>query len=206
MALTTASNVADLSGGSVTASEPAMADLISQAGIMIARYCGYPAATAGGAPTMESATYTHYSGTSQVVRRSGRDLVLEPYPVTAITSIYDDPDEEYTAAELVASSDYVQRGLHGEKIRLKSDSLHGGWSASDYAIRVIYTAGFSSVPDDLERAATELVLHMFNLRTRRGTSATSSPDGLNITYRTEQIPDHIKEMLAQYRLPSVYIP
>ena len=121
MALTTASNVADLSGGSVTASEPAMADLISQAGIMIARYCGYPAATAGGAPTMESATYTHYSGTSQVVRRSGRDLVLEPYPVTAITSIYDDPDEEYTAAELVASSDYVRRGLHGEKIRLKSE-------------------------------------------------------------------------------------
>ncbi len=206
MALTNASNVAALSGGSIQSTETGMSDLISRAGIIIARYCGYPAATVSGNPTMESATYTHYSGTSQVVVRDSRELVLEPYPVTAITSIHDDPDEEYTSADLVAGSDYVQRGLHGEVIRLKADSLHGGWSRSSHAIKVIYTAGYSTVPDDLVHAATEFVLHMFNLRSRRGTSATSSPDGLNITYRSEQIPDHVKQLLAQYRLPSVYVP
>ena len=206
MALTNATNVANLAGGSIQSTETGMSDLISRAGILIARWCGYPGASAGVAPTMESATYTHYSNTSLVIVKSSRVLVLEPYPITAITSIHDDPDEEYTSADLVASSDYNQRGLHGEIIRLKADSLHGGWSRSDHAIKVVYTAGFSSVPDDLTHAATELVLHLFNLRSKRGTSATSSPDGLNITYRSERIPDHVKEMLAQYRLPSVYLP
>ena len=195
-----------MSGGSIAADEVGMSELILHAGIILARWCGYPPATPGAAPTMESTTYTLYSQTQQLVVRSGRELVIEPYPVTAIASIHDDPDEEYTGADLVAGTDYNQRGLHGEIVRLKSDSLHGGWSRSQNAVRVVCTAGFTSIPDDLEHAATELVLHMYNTRSRRGVSATSSPDGLNVTYRTEQIPDHVKELVCGYRLPSVYMP
>lgn len=206
VALTDAAHVSTMSGGSIASDEVGMSELILHAGIIIARWCGYPPASAGAAPTMEPATYTLYSQTNQVIVKSGRELVVEPYPVTSITSIHDDPDEEYTAADLVVSTDYLQRGLHGEIIRLKADSLHGGWSHSQNAIKIVCQAGFSSIPDDLEHAATELVLHMYNLRSRRGVSATSSPDGLNVSYRTEEIPDHVKQLLCQYRLPSVYMP
>ena len=92
MALTSAANVAAMAPN-LTASEAVLSALIDRAGVALARHCGYPAASPGAAPTLESATYTLFSGGYQVRRQSGRVLVVEPYPVTSITSIHDDPDE-----------------------------------------------------------------------------------------------------------------
>ena len=205
MALTSAANVAAMAPN-LTASEAVLSSLITRAGVALARHCGYPAASPGAAPSLESTTYTLFSGGDQVRRKSGRVLVVEPYPVTSITSIHDDPDEEYGSSDLIAASDYVQRGDEGEVIVLKLDAIHGGWSTTDRAIKIVFVAGYSSVPADIETAAIEYVLHLLNLRDRRGVNNVSTPDGLNTSYRDETIPAHVAQLLAPYVLPSGYIP
>ena len=205
MALTSAANVAAMAPN-LSASEAVLSALITRAGVALARHCGYPAASPGAAPTLESATYTLFSGGYQVRRKSGRVLVVEPYPVTSITSIHDDPDEEYGSSDLIAASDYVQRGDEGEVIVLKLDAIHGGWSTTDRAVKIVFVAGYSSVPADIETAAIEYVLHLLNLRDRRGVNNVSTPDGLNTSYRDETIPAHVAQLLAPYVLPSGYIP
>lgn len=205
MALTSTANVAAMAPN-LTASEAVLSALITRAGVAIARHCGYPPASAGAAPTMESATYTLYSGYPTLRRQDGRTLIVEPYPVTSITSIHDDPDEEYGSSELVASSDYVQRGDHAEIIILKIDATHGGWSRGTRAVKCVFVAGFTSIPGDLETAAIEYVLHLLNLRDRRGVSNVSTPDGLNTSYRDETIPAHVAQLLEPYLLPTRLIP
>ena len=205
MALTSAANVAAMAPN-LTASEVVLSALIARAGVALARHCGYPPATVGGAPTLESATYTLFSGDYQLRRFSGRVLIIDTYPVTAIASIHDDPDEEYGSADLVSSSDYVQRGDQGEVIVLKLDAIHGGWSHGERAIKAVITAGYASVPADVEAAAIEYVLHLLDLRDRRGVSNVSTPDGLNTSYRDETIPAHVAQLLEPYLLPSRFIP
>jgi hypothetical protein len=185
VALTSAANVAAMAPN-LTASEAVLSALIARADVALARFCGYPPASAGAAPSLESASYTLYSGTPSLRVISGRVLEIDPYPVTAIASI--------------------QRGDHGERIVLKVDAVHGGWSRNNRAVRVICTAGFSSVPADLETAAIEMVLHLLDLRDRRGVSTASTPDGLNTAYRDETVPAHVAQLLEPYRLPGSYIP
>ena len=205
MALTSAANVAAMAPN-LTASESVLSALIARAGVALARHCGYPPASVGAAPTMESATYTLFGDSYQVRRHSGRVLVVEPYPVIDVTSIHDDPDEVYGSATLVASSDYYKRGDHHEVIVLGLNAIHGGWSTTERAVKIVFVAGFSTVPSDLEAAAIEYVLHLLNLRDRRGVANVSSPDGLNTSYRDETIPAHVAQLLEPYLLPSRYIP
>jgi hypothetical protein len=204
MALTTASAVAANSQG-LAAADITAAGVIARVDELLARYCGYRPASAGAAPTMESASYTLYSGDPGVCidPRDRRSLLVEPYPVTAITSIHDDVNEDYTAADLVASSDYVQRGLHGERIRLVTSGTHGAWSRSPRAIKLVATAGYATVTDALEAAAIEMCLHLMNLRHRRG-HQTLTAEGLTHGYRSEKIPAQVKGMLASFVLPSVH--
>ena len=209
MALTTAANVRALSegGGIDSAEDTLLGVLIGRAGVALARHCGYPPASAGGAPTLESASYTRYSGDGGcwVDSRDSRILHLEPWPVTAISSIYDDTDEEYGASTLVDSGDYSIVGTSGSMVRLTTSSTHGSWSRAERAVKVAFTAGFSSVPSDLEHAAIELVLHWWGLRRRRGHTAMVTPDGMNTSYRDEDIPAHVRQLVAPYRLPSVVL-
>ena len=72
----------------------------------------------------------------------GRQLALLDFTLAApraesLRPLTKELYEVYTSADLVASSDYVQRGDHGERIVLKVDAVHGGWSRNDRAVRVI---------------------------------------------------------------------
>jgi hypothetical protein len=207
MALTTASNVAAMMDG-IAAADVTASGVIGRVDALLARWCGYPPASVGAAPTLESASYTVYSGDPGVYVDAWepRELVVEPYPVTSITSIHDDPDEEYTAAELVDSGDYVQRGRHGERIRLAFDSIQGAWSKSPRAIKVVMTAGWASVPADLEAAAIEMCAHLLRLRHARGEQSVSTGEGTSVTFRDETIPAHVAELLWTYRLPARIVP
>lgn len=207
MALTSASNVAAMLDG-IAAADVTASGVIGRVDALFARWCGYPPASIGAAPTMESASYTVYSGNEGVYIDAWepRELVVEPYPVTAITSIHDDPNEDYTAAELVDSGDYVQRGRHGERIRLLPDSIQGAWSRSPRAVRVVMTAGYASVPADLEAAAIEMCAHLLRLRHARGEQSVSTGEGTSVTFRDETIPAHVAQMLWPYRLPSLAAP
>ena len=91
-------------------------------------------------------------------------------------SIHNDVDESYGSDTLVASSDYSQRGKRGQIVRLTSTSSQGAWSEADYAVKVVFTAGYSTAPGSLKALVANAVLHFYGLRKRRGKqSKTLSP-------------------------------
>lgn len=207
MSLTSASNVAAMIDG-ITAADVTAAGVIGRVDVLLAEWCGYPPASAGAAPTMEDTTYTLYTGDPGVYIDAWepRELVVEPYPVVSITSIHDDVNEDYTAAELVDSGDYVQRGRHGERIRLKTDSIQGAWSRSPRSVKIVCVAGYATVPASLEAAAIEMCAHLLRLRAARGELTVSASQGGSITFRDETLPKHVREMIAPFVLPSRYAP
>ena len=205
MALCSAAQVRALSGGQAipAAEDTLLGTLITRAGVVIAAHLGYPPATGAGVPTVESATYTRYTGDGgcYVSHRDRRVLYLEPYPVTEITSIHEDANEVYGSDTLISSDDYAITGAQADTVRLKPLGTHGYFDQVERRIKVAFTAGFTSIPADIEQAAIELVLHWWGLRQRRGMQSVASGEGLSTSYRGETIPDHVAQILGQYRLP-----
>jgi len=206
MALTTAANVRAMIKGSTSADDSLLTVLIGRAEVAIARYLGYPPASVGADPTIESASYTRRSGEPGVFidPEDLTRLYLEPYPVTAISSVREDETLIFPASSEVASGDREQRGGKGQIIQLLPLSSHGEFSTARGAVRVAFTAGFTSVPVDIELAAIEYVAHLYNEMNRRGLASVSE-GGLTTAYRDPGLPANVRELLSRYRLPSCYL-
>ena len=203
MALITAAEARILLKSLTGTGEDSSLDIyISRAGGLMARYCGYPPASAGAQPTLESATYTRYYGDPGMIA-DGRKLHLEPWPVTTITSIHVDTNEDFGSATEVTSSDYSQRGDHGEVIRLNIDSsTWGTWPDVDGAIKVVMVAGYTTIREDLKQLCAMTVKHLWGLRETQGAVSTNI-GGVSTQLRPEDVlPLAVRQGLAQYRLPS----
>jgi hypothetical protein len=175
--------------------------VIGRVGAIFAAWCGYPPSSTGGAPSMESASYTrYYDGPG------GRDLILDVWPVTAITSIYDDPTRDWTSSSyLVSSSDYaIVDGERGQ-VLLKSTASWGAWGKAEKSIKVAFTAGFTTVPADIKQAAALAVRHVWGLRRNQGKENVSE-GGISISLRDEDaLPDVVQQILSMRRLPRAIL-
>ena len=210
MALITApqarEKIPSLSG---TGEDTLLDTMIAAAGVAFARYCGYPAASVGGNPSMEAATYTRYmdgprpSATTPEGRAlEARCLTLEVWPVNSITSIEDDPTWDFDGASyLVASTDYTLRDGNRGLVVLKSTAAHGQWSSIDGAIKVVYSGGFSAGPATLKELCKHAVRHAYDLRATQG-KTNLSQGGVSIGLRDEDyLPALVKQGLDNFRLP-----
>ncbi len=176
--------------------------LIDAAEQACARYCGFPAASSTTEPIFTSTTYTLYGPNSDSgVRLSddGMSLFLDPRPVTAVTSLHEDGDEGYGSAYLISSSDYsvVVWG-----IRMKPT---GSWGAldpelGDRSIKVVFTAGYSTVPESLKFAVASFAKYLYLMRHHSGVSSVS--EGGQSSSVEQEIPDHVKTLLAPFVLSS----
>lgn len=189
-----------------TGEDTLLGTLIARAAAQIARYLGYPAATATGTPSIESSSsYTRYSGESGVwVSDDGMEIHLEPRPVTAVASLYDDEDEVYGTGDLVPSADY---SVYEWGIRLKPTGSWGPVSTQYRAVKVSFTAGWAVspsvlVPVDIVRATCLLVKHYWDIPKRQGASSASSGPSSQ-SFRDETLPASVRELIDPYRLPSV---
>lgn len=184
--------IPELSG---TAEDTNLETLITRIGAAFARYCGYP----GNSPTMESASYTRYMD-----GRGGRDLTLDVWPVTAISSVYDDPTLDFTDSRyLVSSSDYYL--IDGRYLRLKSTAQWPAWTKGRENIKVAFTAGFASVPDDLKQLAIVAVKHWFDLRKTQG-RFNASVGGISVGFRDEDLmPAMVRQGLSLFCLPRALV-
>lgn len=193
--ITTTEAKQQIPGLSGTADDALLTEFISVAGGLIAKYLGYPSATVGGTPTAESASYTRY-----LDGPGGRLLSLDVYPVTAVSSIYDDPAWDYTASYLVSGTDYaIVEGDRG-MIMLSSTSTHGAWSAEKRAIKATFTAGYATVPDWLQQAARITVRALYDSRNSQG-KENKSEGGVNVSFvKAAALPAEAKQILAPYRL------
>lgn len=193
MALITAAEarayIPDLSG---SGEDSALDVIIARVGEHIARACGYPAPTTGGTPTMESASYVRYYDPRRAVH--GDALSLGVWPVTAVASVYDDPDEAYGSSTEVVSGNWVLVGDRG-LIRVKPTASHT-WSASgERAIKVSFTAGYATVPVGLKDAAARAVRDLWASRQTPLTSTRPDPGRGPLAFE-------VLLMLQPYRIPA----
>ena len=178
-----------------------LTSLISAAGQAMAAWCGSPSASAGAAPSMETTTYTRYQDGP-----GGRLLVLDVWPVTSITSIFDSEDRRYGADELVASGDYTlvegERGL----VELDWDAIHGSWSTAPRAIKSTFVAGWVTVPESLKQAARIAVRSLYDKR-QTISFTNQNVGGASVgLVSPSHLPAETKELLAAYRLPRALVP
>ncbi len=185
-----------LSGAS---EDTAVETVIDAVGTHIARVCGYPRTDAG-TWTLEAATYTrYYDGPS---RRSARCLDLGIWPVVSITSAHADPDWDYASDTLVASGDLT---LDGDRGLLWIDPNPTGsaaaWVEAPRGNKVVMSAGYGTVPDDLKWLCAQAVRHAWDRRRVQGqTQHQMSGDSTTIADSNDVLPEAVRRGLHVYTL------
>lgn len=204
MALLTAAeareHIPELAG---TAEDTLINAIVARVGVVLAAWCGYPEASAGGSPSMESASYTEI-----VDGPGGRELRLPVWPVTAIASIYDDPGWTWAAADLVAAGDYGSAPQDGRQglVVLAETASHGSWSTGRRAIKATFTAGFTTVPADVKLAAQLAVRAVFDLRRQQGKASVSGSGAMSMSLREEEVViAAARQVIGHRRLPGAYL-
>jgi len=175
--------------------DPHLLRLIDTAGAACAAWCGWPAVSAGVAPTLERATYTLYVGPHHGgVIVEGAELWLPVRAVASVTSIHVDPMQGYSSTYLLASTDYSLDGTRG-RIRLLPSGVTGAWSEDPYTTRVVVVAGFTAgeIPADVQLAAAEIVAHAYGQATQQAAAETPP-------LRDAVLPRRAAQLLARYRV------
>ena len=102
----------------------------------------------------------------------GTKLYLDQRPINSITSIHSDPTRAWAADSLIASTAYQVYGDEGYVV-FTDTSVDVGHRV----IRVIYVAGYSTVPYDLREACIELAALTYeNFKEHRTMLKTVSSD------------------------------
>ena len=201
MAIVTASQVRDyiptLSGDG---DDTLLNTLVSRFNAVAASYMGFPKQSSG-AVSIESGTYIeHLDGPG------GRELAVTVKPVSSITSIYDDPDLDYTdSADLIAASDYTLFSDEG-KVVLDYNAVDAAWSVGHRHIKITYVAGYASggIPTAIKHAACIQVAHWYAARSHIGRTKISSA-GQTAALETLELLPEVKMALQPYRLATVWV-
>jgi hypothetical protein len=121
-------------------------------------------------------------------------LHVKAYPISAVTSLYVDPDRDYGSTTEISSDDYTYYATEGT-IKTDGALLAGGHKS----IKLTYTGGYSTVPADLQQAVKELVLFWYKRNTdKRVGVASISVGGQSMSYETN-IPDSVMSTFKRYR-------
>jgi len=174
--------------------------LVSRFDALASAVMGYPNQSSG-ALSIESGTYVEY-----LDGPGGRELALTVKPVTAIASVYDDPDLDYTdSADLISSDDYTLYGIEGRVI-LDYNATDTAWSVGRRHIKVTYTGGYSggTMPNAIKHAACLQVAHWYQSRAHIGRTNLSS-GGQTVALKTLELLPEVKEALRPYRLATVWV-
>lgn len=159
MALTTLSNVKAKLGITSTDYDDVLQSLVEQVDALILKYLGR---------NIETAQYTEYPN-----GRGTRRIRLKQYPATSVSSVRLDYLRQFVADStlLVNGTDYTL--VNGMLLRLNGvwpNARENRWGLlydatveSIGIIKVVYTAGYDTVPADLTLAADMLVSKLFKI-------------------------------------------
>jgi len=138
-------------------------------------------------------SYTEYhdGDGSNVVR-------LDQRPITAITSIYADPSRLFEAATLIPSTDIISdtKGQRLGFVELLTYKFTKGLKST----RVIYSAGYSTVPTDLSMAVKQIVCKQFKVISKKMFAEVSQQAGdMTVTLSVDAWPKDAMEVIRSYR-------
>lgn len=192
-ALTSLANLKEALDIKVNADDDLLKNIINRSTDVVENYCG----------GRRFASTTH---TNEEYDGNGRYYInLKHYPVTALTTY----QRNYGT---VGDTDW--NSLEGDYIKLVSDTTDGpgqvyyigGFLKGVRNYRFTYTAGYSTIPNDLEEACIILATYMYNAR--KSTGLKSETLGEYSYTKETGIKDMIKDLgldliLDQYREPTI---
>lgn len=143
---------------------------------------------------MKAADYTeYYDGPDD---EYPDQILLNQFPLNSIASLHDDLDRNFGSDMLVSSTDYV---LYKERGIVRLFRNQACFQKGIQNIKIVYNAGYTTIPGDLADACIQMVEHMFN-RARTGGFDTASLGGKSETYDKDEIPAAVKRTLRHYKI------
>jgi uncharacterized phiE125 gp8 family phage protein len=122
-------------------------------------------------------------------------LVLKERPIASIADLRDDLDREFGAASAIVADDYTFYPEEGI-VRL----LTGTFQDGSRNVRVRYTAGYQTVPEDLAQACLMLAASWFNAGHQGGDGLTAEVLGdYRAEYAHRPLPEEVLRLIAPYR-------
>lgn len=186
MALCTLSDVKLLLGiqSIDTNEDDLISTLIDNVSSMFETYCGR---------TFTSTTYTeYYDGLG------GDKLYTNQYPIVSVSGIYDDSSWAYGVDTLIDSS-YYRISTNGLSVNLVPGQIFSEGSGN---IKIIYTAGYTTIPLDLKQACIDEVARKYKRRDRIDVTAISLGNESISMFSDDFLPT-TKIVLNSYRRISI---
>ena len=119
-------------------------------------------------------------------------------PITAVTSVYSDPARLFPAASLIPSDDIIgdAKSLRLGFIELLTYRFLAGLKST----KVVYSAGYSTVPTDLSMAVKLVVCKQFKV-IKKGMFAeqVQSVGDMQITLSVDAFPKDAMKIIESYR-------
>lgn len=191
MALATASQMKSYLRVLTGTTEDTLLDtFVTRFDAIAAAWCGFPNET--GAATFEDGTYTHYFDGDGTDR-----LQLRIAPAVSITTVHVDVDRAYGASTLVDSGDYELFGSDG-LLLLKTTSSQGAFSKGYRSVKVVYVAGYATIPDDIIHACGMQVSHWYRNRDNIGFQNVSQTGG-SVSVAGLELLESVRQSLRPYR-------
>jgi hypothetical protein len=150
--------------------------------------------------TLASSAHTMLIGDSYPLRDSAR-LTLPLGVVSAVSDVRSGEDvggtsgTDYTA--LVSGTDYRLDATNPRRAALR----WLGGEPTGPELRVTMTAGWATVPSDLQGAVGQLVAWSLAIDRRRGVASVSAQGMPSTSYRDEKWPDDVLAVLRSYMTP-----
>lgn len=129
-------------------------------------------------------------------------IQLTEAPVVSITSV--EERDNYSSTYIVLTTGAFEYYLDSSTDSVMRTTSTGwkNWPIGPAAVRVIYKAGYESIPEDLKLAVVDLITyyHKEEYKERRTLSGASITNSTTSTqWRNVTFPDHIKRILDLYK-------
>lgn len=184
-ALTTLSGVKDYMGGldGETDVDSLIESLIDQTSAIFETYID---------KNILSREYTEYYDGGD-----GVHIFPKQYPITIISGIWDDIDWVWADTTLVASTDYRIHN-NNKYIVFKTTTLFD----YDQNVKLIYTAGYTTIPEDIELCCIKEVARSYKHRRDVDVISSTLADG-SVNYVAKSLLPNTKMILNKYKRISL---
>jgi hypothetical protein len=125
----------------------------------------------------------------------GTAIFVKNPPVNAVYAIYDDPYRNFPTDTLCLSGDYTVV----DNLYIESDIP---FSTGPNSVKVEYSGGYASIPEDIKQACILEVLRLFKHRQDFDQTSTTRSDH-TVTYTDMDMLPQTKKMLDMYRLRAI---
>lgn len=126
---------------------------------------------------------------------AGHDTIrLRDWPVVSVASIHESADQVWDGTTLVASTDYIVDSRLGRIIKKSGVRF----DRHPLSVRAVYTAGYATIPADLEMACLELCVAKWRRRSNEGVQSKQLGDGSIVLFTPADMTADIRRILSPH--------